>query len=183
MSILSDYDIKQALDLNQIQIDDIAEKAIQPSSVDLHLRLEGAKFVCPRNAAHWDDRVIDPRYTDSMQMVPAAIHEGDFTYLSPGQLLLVDTVERVWLNNSFQGQIWGLSSRGREGLNVVQSCGILDPGFDGHVVLELTTTHPYKIRDGMRIAQVVFQHLCTSADVGYNGKYQHQDKTTGSRGM
>lgn len=184
MSVLSDHDIKVALGLNQIQIDPLGEHAIQPASVDLHLRLQGAKFVEPHQ--EWCGiNVIDPRHTDSMSMTNARpwFPEWECVLLEPGQLLLVDTIERIWLNNSYIGEIWGLSSRGREGLNVIQSCGILDPGFDGHVVLELTSTKPYLVRDGMRIAQVKFSRLFTPATAGYSGKYQHQTETTGSRGM
>jgi deoxycytidine triphosphate deaminase len=80
------------------------------------------------------------------------------------------------------------SSLGRLGLLIHSTAGFVDPGFDGHVTLELSNvaTLPITLYPGMRIGQVSFLRMTTPADVPYGSgalgsKYQGQRGPTPSR--
>jgi len=76
----------------------------------------------------------------------------------------------------------GRSSIGRMGL-FIQNAGWVDPGFEGMITLELYNANslPIKLQAGRRIGQFVICEMTTPADEPYNGKYQGQNKTIGSR--
>jgi dCTP deaminase len=64
----------------------------------------------------------------------------------------------------------------------------VDPGFDGHITLELSNVAnlPIKLYPGMKIGQISFLRMTTPADVPYGSrglgsKYQGQRGPTPSR--
>jgi deoxycytidine triphosphate deaminase len=80
------------------------------------------------------------------------------------------------------------SSLGRLGLIIHSTAGFIDPGFSGHVTLELTNiaTLPITLYPGMKIGQVSFMQMTTPADNPYGSgargsKYQGQRGPTPSR--
>ena len=52
--------------------------------------------------------------------------------------MLGATLERVALGDDIVARLEGKSSLGRLGLQVHSTAGFVDPGFDGHVTLELS---------------------------------------------
>jgi dCTP deaminase len=52
----------------------------------------------------------------------------------------------------------------------------IEPGWKGHLTLEITRDKPWPIRlkRGTPIAQIVFQYLDAPTDSPYSGKYQNQ---------
>jgi deoxycytidine triphosphate deaminase len=80
------------------------------------------------------------------------------------------------------------SSLGRLGLIIHSTAGFIDPGFDGHITLELTNiaTLPITLYPAMKVGQVSFMRMTTSADNPYGkgatgSKYQGQRGPTPSR--
>jgi dUTPase len=80
------------------------------------------------------------------------------------------------------------SSLGRLGLMTHSTAGFLDPGFHGHVTLELSNVAnlPITLYPGMRIGQIAVFQLTTAAERPYGSrgvgsKYQGQRGPTPSR--
>jgi hypothetical protein len=97
---------------------------------------------------------------------------------SPGGLFLV-TKSFIPTHNS---------SLGRLGLLIHSTAGFIDPGWDGHVTLELSNVAnlPITIYPGMRIGQLSFVQLTEPASAPYGSsglgsKYQGQRGPTPSR--
>jgi hypothetical protein len=80
------------------------------------------------------------------------------------------------------------SSLGRLGLLIHSTAGFIDPGWDGHVTLELSNVAnlPITIYHGMKIGQLSFVRLSEAAEhpygsSGLGSKYQGQRGPTPSR--
>ena len=84
--------------------------------------------------------------------------------------------------NNLTAFVEGRSSIGRIGL-FIQNAGWVDPGFEGQITLELYNANslPIKLKKGRRICQLVFCKMDNEAKNPYNGKYQKQRKSVGSR--
>ena len=102
--------------------------------------------------------------------------------------MLGSTLERVRLPDDLVARLEGKSSLGRLGLLIHSTAGFIDPGWDGHVTLELSNVAnlPITLYPGMKIGQVSFLQMTTPADVPYGSakvgsKYQGQRGPTPSR--
>jgi len=108
--------------------------------------------------------------------------------LHPGEFVLGSTLERVTLPDDLVARLEGKSSLGRLGLLIHSTAGFIDPGWDGHVTLELSNVAnlPITIYHGMKIGQVSFMQLSEPASAPYGSstlgsKYQGQRGPTPSR--
>ncbi len=106
--------------------------------------------------------------------------------LHPGEFVLGSTQERVGIPNDLVARLEGKSSLGRLGLLIHSTAGYVDPGWDGHLTLELSNVAnlPITLYPGMKIGQISFFMLTTEADVPYGSagnKYQGQRGPTPSR--
>ncbi len=108
--------------------------------------------------------------------------------LHPGEFVLGSTLERVTLPDDLVARLEGKSSLGRLGLLIHSTAGFIDPGWDGHVTLELSNVAnlPITIYHGMKIGQVSFMQLSEPAASPYGSttlgsKYQGQRGPTPSR--
>lgn len=151
MSMLSDGTIKRHLrkcEWGSIEIDPWEEKLINPCSVDLRLGRE---------------------LRDIEGELVAKLHPTHPYRLHPGEFLLGSTVERVRLASEVQGQVSGKSSLGRLGLQIHQTAGFIDPGFNGEITLELlnVSRRPIELNHGMRIAQIAFTWLDVQCERPY----------------
>ena len=179
--IFSDRTIKEALADGRIGIDPLDERHIQPSSVDLRVDEIFRTFENHRHP------YIDPkRAQDDLTSEVRASAETPFM-LHPGEFVLGSTLEVVRLGIDVVARLEGKSSLGRLGLLIHSTAGFIDPGFEGHITLELSNVAklPIAIYPGMRIGQVSFYALSTPADHPYGsdgvGKYQGQRGPTPSR--
>lgn len=82
-------------------------------------------------------------------------------WLHPGEFALGCTEAVVKINGDVIGRVEGKSSLGRLGIQVHSTAGYIDPGFEGHVTLELLNTSPVAIKlyVGMKVAQISFAYL------------------------
>ena len=92
-------------------------------------------------------------------------------------------VGRVALPNDRVARLEGRSSRGRLGLLIHSTAGFIDPGWDGHVTLELSNVAnlPITIYPGMKIGQISFMQMTEPAATPY-GSEESGSKYKGQRG-
>jgi len=180
--LLSDRDILTWVDNGEILLDPWDPSMVQPSSVDVRLdRLfrvfENHKYP-----------VIDPA-ADQSELTRMVEPVGDDPFiLHPGEFVLGATYEQVSLGSSIAARLEGKSSLGRLGLLTHSTAGFIDPGFTGHVTLELSNvaTLPIKLYPGMKIGQLCFFQLSSPAEHPYGdsanlSRYQGQRGPTPSR--
>ena len=179
--ILSDRSIREELAAGRIVIDPLDESAIQPSSVDLHIDRYFRVF---RNNLY---PFIDVKQAqeDLTELVEV---DGEPFILHPGEFVLGSTLERVRLPDDIVGRLDGKSSLGRLGLLIHSTAGFIDPGWNGHVTLELSNVAnlPITIYPEMKIGQLSFVQMSEPADAPYGSgglgsKYQDQKGPTPSR--
>jgi dCTP deaminase len=180
--ILSDVTIREEIAAGRIVIDPFDEACVQPSSVDLHVDRQFRVFANSRYP-YIDVRREMPDLTELVEVAP----EEAFI-LHPGEFVLGSTAERVALPDDTVARLEGKSSLGRLGLLIHSTAGYVDPGWDGYLTLELSNVAnlPITIYPGMKIGQISFFRLSTSAAVPYGskesrGKYQGQHGPTPSR--
>jgi dCTP deaminase len=180
--ILSDRDIRAALAAGRVTIDPFDPADLQPSSVDLHVDRYFRTF---HNARHPFIDVKKPM-DDLTELVE--VPETDPFILHPGEFVLGSTSEYVRLPNDLVARLEGKSSLGRLGLLIHSTAGYVDPGFEGHLTLELSNVAnlPITIYPGMKIGQISFFTLTSEAEHPYGSdsvgsKYQGQRGPTPSR--
>ena len=181
MSVLSDRDIRAALEAGRIRIDPYDADCLQPSSVDLHLDREFRVFRNNRYA-YIDVREPQPDLTEMI-----SIADGDPFILHPGEFVLGQTLEWVELPDDLVARLEGKSSLGRLGLLIHSTAGYVDPGWEGTLTLELSNVAnlPITLYYGMRIGQISFLRLTSPVERPYGSpalgsKYQGQATPTAS---
>jgi dCTP deaminase len=179
--ILSDKTIREELKASRIVIEPFDDANVQPSSVDMHVdryfrvfRNDTTPFIDPKQAQE-----------DLTELVEV---DGEPFILHPGEFVLGSTLERVRLPEDVVGRLDGKSSLGRLGLLIHSTAGFIDPGWDGHVTLELSNVAnlPITIYPEMKIGQLSFVQMTEPADSPYGSgalgsKYQGQKGPTPSR--
>ncbi|SDD55798.1 dCTP deaminase [Auraticoccus monumenti] len=180
--LLSDRDIRAGVEANRIALDPWTPEMVQPSSVDVRLDRYFRIFENHRYP-HIDPAEDQPELTRTVEP------EGDEPFiLHPGEFVLGSTFETVTLADDVAARLEGKSSLGRLGLLTHSTAGFIDPGFSGHVTLELSNvaTLPIKLWPGMKIGQLCFFGLSSPAEApygsqGHGSRYQGQRGPTASR--
>ena len=180
--LLSDRDIKAELDAGRIGLDPYQPELIQPSSIDV--RLDRLFRLFDNHKYPFIDPAEDqPELTRLIEVEP-----DEPFILHPGEFALGSTFERVSLPDDVAARLEGKSSLGRLGLLTHSTAGFIDPGFSGHVTLELSNvaTLPIKLWPGMKIGQVCYFRLTSPAENPYGSgpygnRYQGQRGPTASR--
>jgi dCTP deaminase len=180
--IYSDRSIREAIESGSILIDPYEPDHVQPSSVDLRVGDGFRVFVNHKYSE------IDPRSPQSDLTQLVEVGPEDPFMLHPGEFVLGSTLERVKLGDDVVARLEGKSSLGRLGLLIHSTAGFIDPGFEGHITLELSNvaTLPIAIYPAMKIGQISFYRMTTAADHPYGSpelgsKYQGQTGPTASR--
>jgi len=181
--MLGDRGILDAIAQGRIALDPWDPAAVQPASVDVRLDRFFLVFDNHRYPSI-DPAVAQPDLTRLVE-VPA----GEPFMLHPGDFVLGSTRERITLDASLAARVEGKSSLGRLGLLTHATAGFIDPGFSGHITLELSNvaTLPICLYPGMRIGQLCFFEMTTAVDhpygsAGAGSHYQGQRGPTPSRG-
>ena len=180
--VLSDRTIRRLLDEGRIGIDPYDPELMQPSSLDVRVDRYFRVF---RNSRY---PYIDVK-TEQEELTELVEVDGAEAFiLHPGEFVLGSTLERVTLPDDLVARLEGKSSLGRLGLLIHSTAGFIDPGWDGHVTLELSNVAnlPITIYPGMKIGQLSFVQLSEPAETPYGSgtlgsKYQGQQGPTPSR--
>lgn len=181
--VLSDRTIKEELARGRIVIEPLGEGCIQPASVDVHLDSKLLVFKTWRHPFYID---VKQNLDDLNELV--GINEENPFLLNPGEFVLGSTLESITLPDDIVGRLEGKSSLGRIGLLIHSTAGYVDPGWRGHLTLELSNVAklPVTLYCGMKIGQISFLRLTSAAENLYGAtslgsKYQGQTEPTSSR--
>ena len=180
--LLSDRDIRAEVESGRLAVQPWDDALVQPSSVDVRLDrffrvFNNSRYTHIDPAAQQDDltTLVEP--------------EGDDPFvLHPGEFVLGSTLEIVTLPDDLAGRLEGKSSLGRLGLLTHSTAGFIDPGFTGHITLELSNVAnlPITLWPGMKIGQLCLFRLSSAAEHPYGSsvygsRYQGQRGPTPSR--
>lgn len=180
--LLSDGDIRAEISAQRVVLDPWDESMVQPSSVDVRLD-RFFRLFDNHKYQHIDPAIDQPDLTRLVEVEPL-----ESFVLHPGEFVLGATYEVVTLPNDVAARLEGKSSLGRLGLLTHSTAGFIDPGFSGHVTLELSNvaTLPITLWPGMKIGQLCFFRLSSPAEhpygsERYGSRYQGQRGPTASR--
>lgn len=162
--ILSDKDIRKAIEEGEIKIDPFEDKYLQPASVDLHLDKHFLVYDTNQNY------VIDPKLPMEQMMDEVTIEEDKPFVLQPGEFALGMIFETTGVSSTMVGRLEGKSSVGRMGLLIHVTAGFLDPGNCLKMTLELhnTANLPILLYYRMPIAQMAFERLSCPCERPYS---------------
>ena len=180
--LLSDRDIAAEIKGGRVVVEPFDAKMIQPSSVDVRLDRFFRVFENHRY------EVIDPSVEQPELTREVAVAPNEFFILHPGEFVLASTYEVITLPDDIAGRLEGKSSLGRLGLLTHSTAGFIDPGFSGHITLELSNVAnlPVKLYPGMKIGQLCLIKLSSAAEhpygsAVYGSRYQGQRGPTPSK--
>ena len=180
--LLSDRDIRSEVEAGRLAVEPWDPALVQPSSVDVRLD----RFFRVFNNSRYTH--IDPAQQQD-DLTTLVEPEGDEPFvLHPGEFVLGSTLEVVTLPDDLAGRLEGKSSLGRLGLLTHSTAGFIDPGFTGHITLELSNVAnlPITLWPGMKIGQLCLFRLSSAAEhpygsAVYGSRYQGQRGPTPSR--
>lgn len=180
--LLSDRDIRDEIERGRVGLDPLDLGMLQPSSIDVRI---------DRYFRLFDNHkypFIDPAEDQPDLTRLIEVNPNEPFILHPGEFVLGATYEQVTLPDDIAARLEGKSSLGRLGLLTHSTAGFIDPGFSGHVTLELSNmaTLPIKLWPGMKIGQLCFFRLSSAAEqpygsAAYTSRYHGQRGPTASR--
>ena len=180
--LLSDRDLKAEIEAGRVKVEPFDGAMIQPSSVDVRLDRFFRVFENHKYS------VIDPSIEQSDLTREVAVEANEEFILHPGEFVLASTYEVITLPDDIAGRLEGKSSLGRLGLLTHSTAGFIDPGFSGHITLELSNVAnlPVKLFPGMKIGQLCLIKLSSPAEnpygsALYGSRYQGQRGPTASK--
>ena len=175
--ILSDRDILAAIRAKRITIKPFHAESVQPASVDLHLMDEFLAF------EHSNHSVIDVKKGVGHYTRKFKVKKGQAFVIHPGEFVLGSTQEWVKLPNDLAARLEGKSSLGRLGIIIHATAGYVDPGFEGHLTLEINNVGkiPVTLYPGMRIAQISYLKMSSPVLHPY-GSDKLRSKYKGQKG-
>ena len=180
--LLSDRDIRAEITAGRVKVEPFTEAMVQPSSVDVRLDRFFRVFENHKYS------VIDPSTEQPDLTREVAVTADEFFILHPGEFVLASTYEVITLPDDIAGRLEGKSSLGRLGLLTHSTAGFIDPGFSGHITLELSNVAnlPVKLFPGMKIGQLCLIKLSSPAEhpygsAVYGSRYQGQRGPTPSK--
>ena len=180
--LLSDRDLHAQIEAGRVRVEPFDTGMIQPSSIDVRLDRYFRVFENHKYS------VIDPSIEQGELTREVEVEPNEFFILHPGEFVLASTYEVISLPDDIAGRLEGKSSLGRLGLLTHSTAGFIDPGFSGHITLELSNVAnlPVKLFPGMKIGQLCLIKLSSAAEhpygsALYGSRYQGQRGPTPSR--
>lgn len=179
--ILSRPDILRYLDEGRLRIDPILT-GDRVSQVSLDLSL-GRKFTTFKKPPGY----LPAIHVDRFLWTSADLwehFEQDVFRLKPGEFVLAQTLERVFIPGDLVGFVEGRSSWARIGITIHVTAPKIDPGFNAPITLEMANFGqvPVDLRAGIdRPAQLILMQLSTALQevelYGTGGQAAFQSQT------
>ena len=180
--LLSDRDLIAEHKAGTLVLEPFEPALVQPSSIDVRLDRWFRVF---NNHLYTH---IDPSVQQDDLTALVEVDDGMPYVLHPGEFVLGSTLEVITLGDQLAGRLEGKSSLGRLGLLTHSTAGFIDPGFSGHVTLELSNVAnlPIMLWPGMKIGQLCIFRLSSPSEHPYGSevygsRYQGQRGPTASR--
>jgi dCTP deaminase len=175
--LLSDRQIRAEIDSGRIVVKPFEPGMVQPSSIDVRIDNQFRTF------HNFRYKAIDVKEKMDELTELIEVRADEPFMLHPGEFVLGSTLEWVGLPDDIAARLEGKSSLGRLGLVTHSTAGFVDPGFEGHLTLELTNfaNLPITLYPGMKIGQVAFFQLSSPAETPY-GSGDLRSKYKGQRG-
>ena len=180
--LLSDRDIRSTIDAGDLVIEPFDAALIQPSSIDVRMD----RFFRVFNNSRYTH--IDPKLQQDELTTLVDVGPDQPFVLHPGEFVLGATLEKFTLPANLAGRLEGKSSLGRLGLLTHSTAGFIDPGFSGHITLELSNVAnlPITLWPGMKVGQLALFGMSSPAETPYGAgslgsKYQGQRGPTPSK--
>ena len=132
---------------------------VQPSSIDVRLD-KYFRLFDNHKYPYIDPAEDQPDLTRLVEVDPRRAASS----CTPASSCSASTLETVTLPDDLAARVEGKSSLGRLGLLTHATAGFVDPGFSGHVTLELSNvaTLPIMLWPGMKIGQLCFFRLSSA---------------------
>jgi dCTP deaminase len=151
--ILSQNEIRTAVERGEIKFDPpLEERQWKEASVDLRLGYSFTKFNKEAATAFavsvatglgpiaatglWQEKVLKER---------DALGKKETFVLEPEEFVLALTYERIWIPRNLIAMVEGRSTYARAGLTMHQTAPWLQPGWNGHITLEIRNSGPLRI--------------------------------------
>jgi len=177
MAVLSDRDIRKAIEEGRIKVMDFVAENISVAAIDLRLGNEFRVFKYTE-VTHIDVREgLKEEFTELIT-IPK---EKAFT-IHPGEFVLGNTIEYVSIPADLMARLDGRSSLGRLGIVIHSTAGSVDPGFEGTLVLEIANISrvPVMLWPGMKVCRLTFEELTSPSESPYS--HRKASKYCGQRG-
>lgn len=155
--ILSDQEILQAIDKEEIIISPFDISCLGTNSYDVHL----SKYL-----ATYKDEVLDSKKHNEIHHFE--IPDEGFVLL-PGKLYLGSTQEYTETHTTVPF-LEGKSSVGRLGIDIHATAGKGDVGFCNHWTLEISCSQAVRVYEGMPIGQLIYFKVSGDINNYYNKK-------------
>ncbi len=153
--ILTDDDIRGAIESGQIEITPFDDKQIQPASIDLRVGGQGIT-------------------TTSKAVIN--VEDKGFFELRPGDFGIVLTLEKMRFDDSHTARIGLRSKYARKGI-IATTGPQVDPGFNGRLKIGITNLSPhiasFPYQDDLITLEI--HQLTKPCAKPYNGPYQNDD--------
>jgi dCTP deaminase len=179
--VLSDKGIKEALEKGQITLEPFEEENLQPASYDLHLDSNLLLFDRGNNSH------IDIKKPMETLMIEHKMNEDGYI-IHPKEFVLGNIQEITGVDEEHVGFLHGKSSLARIGLLIHATAGLLDPGNELRLTLEMYNLSPLPIKlyPDMKIGQITFEKIDRKCErpygsEGLNSKYKGDMKVKGSK--
>ena len=181
--LLSDRDIKASIAEGRLGLEPYDAGLVQPSSIDVRLD----RFFRVFNNSRYTH--IDPALQQD-DLTTLVEPDGDEPFvLHPGEFVLGLDARGRHASPTTSRRGWRASrSLGRLGLLTHSTAGFVDPGFSGHITLELSNVAnlPITLWPGMKIGQLCMFRLTSPSEhpygsAVYGSRYQDQRGPTPSR--
>ncbi len=190
--ILSDRDIRKAIEAGRVRIETEASVAGGPMDIFTHIHASSMDLRLGnifKLYEHSKFAVLDPKHPESFagNMRTITVPDDDPFIVQPGEFVLGVTQEKIAVPDDLVVRVEGRSSLGRLGIIVHSTAGYVDPGFSGTITLEISNLNrlPVALYPGMRICQISFHQMTSPAELPYDkkpfSKYQGQVLPEGSR--
>ena len=168
--ILSDFDLDGLIKDKRLIVDPFDPSTLKENGLDLRLDDEIGIF----NQKYGKDFVLDPsNINDVKDLYSVEKHKEQFV-IGPRSHVLLSTLEFLKLPDDLMGIVELRSTWARYGLSMPPT--IIDAGFAGTIVLEITNNAPFSIvlRPKTRFAHVVFAKTLSRVRNAYKGSYTEQ---------